>query len=130
MKTTWIALPALLCALTVQAADDEILRLTQASGCVACHQTEPSRTAGSPPPLAPAWREIATRYKSVKGAQQQLTATVMTGSLPADQGRSPYASHWTGKVRGEFMPTHRHAVTQADAARIVAWILALEPARQ
>lgn len=127
MKPVWIVLPVLLGSLNVQAANDDILRLTQASGCVACHQTDISRAAGGPPPLAPAWREIAARYKSVKGAQQQLTATIMSGSLPADQGRSPYASHWTGKVQGEFMPTHRQTVSQADAARIVAWILALEP---
>lgn len=130
MKAAWFALSAasaLMGSATASAATmGDILQLINDAGCVACHQMATSRSNGSPPPLAPAWQDIAARYKSVKGAQQQLTATIMTGSLPADQGRSPYSSHWTGKVQGDFMPTHRHAISQADAARVVAWILTLE----
>ncbi len=63
---------------------------------------------------------MAAKYKSVKGAQQQLTATVMAGS-------SPYESHWKGKVNGLSMPPNKVAISEVDAAKVVAWILALEP---
>lgn len=129
MKNTLLILSAALLAAPAWANDDAAaLKLATNAGCMTCHHLEPgAKGPNGLPPIGPAWRDVAAKYKSVKGAQQQLTATVMTGSLPADQGRSPYASHWTGKVQGDFMPTHRHAVTQADAARIVAWILALDP---
>lgn len=110
--------------------DDDLPKLAAARGCMACHHMDPGATGvKGQPPLAPAWRDIAAQYKSVKGAQQQLTATVMTGSS-ADANRStPYQNHWTGKVSGSFMPSHRVAISEADAAKLVAWILAMEPAR-
>lgn len=119
-------LPPLIAALTsvptwASPGDDEILKIANASGCMACHQTDPVAS-----PVAPAWRDIAARYKSVKGAQQQLTATIMTGSSAETIRSTPYQSHWTGKVSGPFMPSHRVAIPEADAARLVAWILALE----
>ena len=119
-------LPPLIAALTnaptwAAPGDDEILRIANASGCMACHQIDPGAN-----PIAPAWRDIGARYKSVKGAQQQLTATIMTGSSAETIRSTPYQSHWTGKVSGPFMPSHRVAISEADAARLVAWILALE----
>ncbi|MBS3911257.1 MAG: c-type cytochrome [Hydrogenophaga sp.] len=109
---------------------DEILKIANASGCMACHQVE--KDPQGPPglsPIAPAWRDIAARYKSVKGAQQQLTATVMTGSSPSSTGTSPYKNHWEGSVSGPYMPSHRSAITEPDAARLIAWILALDASR-
>jgi cytochrome c len=128
MKSLLIALgtAALLTAPSwATANDDPILKLASDSGCIACHQIEPGATSTSGKPLiGPPWRDIAARYKSVKGAQQTLTATVMTGSSPSSDRSTAYESHWTGKVRGEFMPSHRVAISEADAARLVAWILA------
>jgi cytochrome c len=105
--------------------DDAILKLASDSGCTACHQVEPlAAPANGKPLIGPPWRDIAARYRSVKGAQQTLTATVMTGSSPSSDRSTAYESHWTGKVRGEFMPSHRVVISEADAARLVAWILA------
>ena len=100
--------------------DDDMLKLATASGCMTCHHIEPgAKGPGGLPPIGPAWKDVAARYKSVKGAQQQLTAIVMSGS-------SPYESHWKDKVSGLAMPPNKVAIKEPDAARLVAWILAME----
>lgn len=127
--TTLIALIAACATTTAWAApgDDDVLRIANDHGCMACHQVEPgAKGLQGVAPRGPAWRDVAARYKSVKGAQQQLTATVMTGSSPTSAGASPYKNHWEGRVSGAYMPSHRSAIAEADAARLVAWILALD----
>lgn len=106
----------------VGAADDEAaLKLATNAGCMTCHHIEPgAKDPAGLAPIGPAWRDVAAKYKSVKGAQQQLTATVMSGS-------SPYESHWKGKFSGLSMPPNKVAISEVDAARVVAWILSLEP---
>lgn len=127
MKHFPLLLTVLLLSAAAQAQSD-VPQLMRDRGCVACHRADPRPPDGpAGMPLAPAWNDIAARYKSVKGAQQQLTATVMTGSTPDGSGRTPYPNHWSGKVSGAYMPTHRHAISEAEAARIVAWVLAIEP---
>ncbi|UJW79975.1 c-type cytochrome [Hydrogenophaga sp. SL48] len=102
-------------------ADDEAaLKLATGSGCMACHHIEPgAKGPNGLPPIGPAWRDVSAKYKSVKGAQQQLTATVLAGS-------SPYESHWKDKVSGLAMPPNKVAISSADAAQLVSWILALD----
>ncbi|MBT9553041.1 MAG: c-type cytochrome [Hydrogenophaga sp.] len=102
-------------------ADDEAaLKLATGSGCMACHHIEPgAKGPNGLPPIGPAWRDVSAKYKSVKGAQQQLTATVLAGS-------SPYESHWKDKVSGLAMPPNKVAISSADAAKLVSWILALD----
>lgn len=105
--------------------DEQILKLASDSGCTACHHVEAgTRDLDGKLLVGPPWRDIATRYKSVKGAQQTLTAKVMTGSSPTSDRSTAFEGHWTGKVQGEFMPSHRVAISEADAAKLVAWILA------
>lgn len=104
------------------ADDTAALQLATNAGCMTCHHIEPgAKGPGGLAPIGPAWRDVAAKYKSVKGAQQQLTVTVMAGS-------SPYESHWKGKVSGLSMPPNKVAISEADAAKLVAWILALDPA--
>ncbi|EWS63211.1 Cytochrome c551/c552 [Hydrogenophaga sp. T4] len=62
---------------------------------------------------------MAAKYKGQKGAQQQLTTTVLAGS-------SPYESHWKDKVSGLAMPPNKVAISEADAGKLVAWILGLK----
>ncbi len=102
-------------------ADDEAaLKLATGSGCMTCHHIEPgAKGPNGLPPIGPAWRDVSAKYKSVKGAQQQLTATVLAGS-------SPYESHWKDKVSGLAMPPNKVAISSADAAQLVSWILALD----
>lgn len=117
LAAAWLAIPAWANPSEQQAA----LHLATAAGCMACHHTEShAQGAGGLPPLGPAWRDVATRYSSVKGAQQQLTAIVMAGT-------SPHDSHWKHQVGTLPMPPNKVAITEVDAARIVAWILSLRP---
>lgn len=104
------------------AADDDAaaLKLATNSGCMTCHHIEPgAKGPGGLAPIGPAWRDVAAKYKGQKGAQQQLTTTVLAGS-------SPYESHWKDKVSGLAMPPNKVAISEADAGKLVAWILALE----
>jgi cytochrome c len=101
-------------------ADDAMLRLAATSGCLTCHQVEPGgKGPDGLPPVGPAWRDVAAKYKGQAGAAVRLTQTVMKGS-------NPYDSHWKGKASGLAMPPNAVAITEADAQRLVGWILALE----
>lgn len=124
-KTAWIALLAALPAATWAADDDDAMRrLAATSGCLTCHQVEPGgKGPDGLPPVGPAWREVAAKYRGTQGAAQQLTHVVMTGS-------NPYDSHWKGKASGLAMPPNAVAIKEADARRLVGWILALAPVKK
>ena len=107
-------------ATNASADDSTMLKLASTSGCMTCHHIE---TGAKGPdglaPVGPAWRDVAIKYKGTKGAADQLTRTVMTGS-------NPYASHWKGKVSGLAMPPNEVAIKEADARTLVGWILTLD----
>ncbi len=111
----WVAAPA-------WAADDAaMLKLAVSSGCMTCHHVDPgAKGPDGLPPIGPAWRDVAGRYRGKTGAIDQLTRTVMTGS-------NPYASHWKGRVSGLAMPPNEVAISEAEARALVGWILALRP---
>lgn len=123
MKRSLLSLSLVLLAAPAWAApadDEAALKLATGSGCMTCHHIEPgAKGPNGLPPIGPAWRDVSAKYKSVKGAQQQLTSTVMAGS-------SPYESHWKDKVSGLAMPPNKVAITEVDAAKLVSWILALD----
>lgn len=114
------AAPAALAA----ANDAQMLALASGAGCRTCHSVEPG---GKGPdglaPIGPAWRDVAAKYKGQKGATAQLVQIVMKGS-------NPYESHWKGRVSGLAMPPNAVAIGEADAKKLVAWILALETPRK
>ena len=88
---------------------------------MACHSILPvARRADGLPPIAPAWRDIAIRYRDDPGASNRLTRTVMTGS-------NPNSRHWADKVSAANMPPNAVAVSEADARMLVNWILVLVP---
>ncbi len=106
------------------APDDAAMqKLATDSGCMTCHRIEPG---GAGPqglaPIGPAWREVSGRYRGQKDAAEKLTRTVLAGS-------SPYESHWKGKVSGLAMPPNAVVLKEPQAKRLVAWILALPPAK-
>lgn len=99
--------------------DDAMVKLATTSGCMTCHHIEPgAKGPNGLAPIGPAWKEVAAKYKGQKDAAKQLTATVLAGS-------NPYESHWKGKVSGLAMPPNKVAITEADAGKLVQWILAL-----
>ena len=98
-----------------------MLKLATYSGCMACHSILPiPKRADGLPPIAPAWRDIAIKYRDDPGASDRLTRTVMTGS-------NPYFRHWAGTVSAVTMPPNTVAITEADARVLVNWILVLVP---
>ncbi len=121
MRHIALLLAGLLAAPAWAADDAAALQLATNAGCMTCHHIEPgAKGPGGLAPIGPAWRDVAAKYKGNKDAQKQLTATVLAGS-------SPYESHWQGKVSGLSMPPNKVAISEADAGKLVAWILALEP---
>jgi len=101
--------------------DAAMLKLATHSGCMACHSILPApKRADGLPPIAPAWRDIAIKYRDDPAASNRLTRTVMTGS-------NPRARHWAGKVSEVTMPPNAVAVSEADAHMLVNWILVLVP---
>ena len=123
----WLAASALFLVAAAHAASDPadpaMLKLASRSGCLTCHHIQPGATPDprGALPIGPAWADVAIRYRGNAGAADQLTRTVMSGS-------SPYASHWKGKVSGLAMPPNAVAIGDADARKLVGWILALDPA--
>jgi cytochrome c len=79
-----------------------------------------AKRADGLPPIAPAWRDIAIKYRDDPGASDRLTRTVMTGSKPSSR-------HWVGKVGTVAMPPNAVAVSEANARMLVNWILVLVP---
>ena len=101
--------------------DAAMVKLATSSGCMACHTILPApKRADGLPPIAPAWRDVAIKYRDDPEASERLTHTVMTGS-------NPQARHWAGKVSPAAMPPNAAAVSQADARALVNWILVLVP---
>ncbi|MCW5664869.1 MAG: c-type cytochrome [Piscinibacter sp.] len=125
MKTALITLLAALPVASMAAGnDDAMLKLAATSGCLTCHQVEPGgKGPDGLPPVGPSWREVSLKYRGTKGAADQLTHIVMTGS-------NPYDSHWKGKASGLAMPPNAVAIKEADAKQLVGWILALGPAKK
>ncbi|MGS5085100.1 c-type cytochrome [Hydrogenophaga sp. A37] len=123
MKRSLLSLSLVLLAAPAWAApvdDEAALKLATGSGCMTCHHIEPgAKGPNGLPPIGPAWRDVSAKYKNQKGAQKQLTTTVLAGS-------SPYESHWKDKVSGLAMPPNKVAITEADAAKLVSWILGLK----
>jgi cytochrome c len=101
--------------------DQAMLKLATDSGCMACHSLLPApKRADGLPPIGPAWRDIAIKYRDDPVAYEKLTRTVMVGT-------DPQARHWVGKVGPAVMPPNADALSQADARRLVNWILVLVP---
>jgi cytochrome c len=43
------------------------------------------------------------------------------------KGSNPYDSHWKGKASGLAMPPNAVAIKEAEAKKLVGWILQLQP---
>jgi cytochrome c len=112
-------------AMSVRATPAEysqaMLKLATDRGCMACHSIlPPPKRADGLPPIAPAWRDIAIKYRDDPGASDRLSRTVMTGS-------NPEARHWAGKVSDVTMPSHTSVVSEHEARALVNWLLVLVP---
>ena len=125
MKKT-LSLSALVLSLAASATQaapaspSEAIKIATNAGCMTCHHIEPgAKGPDGLAPIGPAWRDVSAKYQGQKDAQKTLTHTVLTGS-------NPYDSHWKGKVSGLAMPPNKVAISEADANKVVAWIMSLE----
>ena len=85
--------------------DDAMMALANNAGCLICHHVEPgAKGPDGLPPIGPAWRDVAAKYKGIKSAQATLTGIVMKGS-------NPYDSHWKGQASGLAMPPNAVAIS-------------------
>lgn len=100
--------------------DAEIRQLANKSGCFICHGVElDARGPAGLKPVGPPWKAVAARYKGDPEAGRNLTAAVMGGT-------SLYNRHWKDESSGVAMPPNGVAISEADAKKLVAWILALD----
>ena len=101
--------------------DAAMIKLATDSGCMECHTVQRAAPrADGLPPIAPAWRDIAQRYRDDPLAYRKLTQTVMSGADPAKR-------HWVGKAGPGTMPTNAQQISEADAQLLVDWLLVLVP---
>ncbi|MDD2741013.1 MAG: c-type cytochrome [Rhodocyclaceae bacterium] len=101
MKAIYVAMIAAGVVLAGQAQADEAL--AKAKNCMACHQLE-KKVVG------PAYKEVAAKYKGDAKAPAMLAGKVKTG----------------GKGVWGQVPMPPNNVTEAEANKLVAWILALK----
>ena len=96
-------------------------RVVRDEGCMICHDVEPpERGTKDYLPKAPAFQDIACRYRSDPDAPSTLTSIVRYGSGPLRRDR-----HWTGRVAFDTMYAYDLTMTEAEARQVVDWILTL-----
>jgi cytochrome c551/c552 len=98
------------------ASNAEIGRLAEQRGCTFCHREAPAAQADGALPVAPSWREIATRYRGRSGAEAQLAAVVTEGADPTDR-------HWAHRLDFVAMRGNAPQVSPAEAQALARWIL-------
>lgn len=100
--------------------DVAMKKLAAEAGCTVCHAIESgAKGPDGLPPVGPPWKDVAARYRDDKGAAERLLREVLGGT-------SPYARHWKDKASGLAMPPNAVAIKEADAKRLVDWILKLK----
>ena len=121
-KTTVLLSSLLLGAQAAQAdatLDAQMRALALGSGCLTCHHIESgAKAADGSKPIGPNWQDVARKYQGQAQAKEALVQTVM-------QGSNPYNSHWKGQASGLAMLPNAVAISQADAQKLVGWILNL-----
>jgi cytochrome c len=120
-----IVAAALVASVAVHAQDPPrtAFHAVRDEGCMICHDVEPpERGAKDYLPKAPAFQDIACRYRSDPDAPGRLASIVRDGSGPLRRDR-----HWTGRVAFDTMYPNDLTMTEAEARQIVDWILTLCP---
>ncbi len=109
-------------ACAADAQREDVLKLADDKSCTLCHGMEPHKASASELlPFAPAWKDIARKYRGQKDAEDKLTRIVLGGTRDSADGR-----HWKNKVRDPFMLANAPEISEADARRLVRWILSLD----
>lgn len=88
---------------------EELLKLANKSGCLACHKIEKKL-------VGPAWQDVAARYRGNATAQGVLVEKVKKGGK----------GNWTEITGGTPMPPYSPRVSDDNIKRLVSFILTLE----
>ncbi len=105
MKSILVSLTAASCMLFAGAAHAD-LALATAKGCMACHDIGAKK-------VGPAYKDVAKKYAGDKDAPAKLVQKVLNGG----------SGTW-GPIP---MPANKTmGVTEADAKKLVAWVLSLK----
>jgi cytochrome c len=99
--------------------------LARERGCMYCHDVEaPPRGSEGLLPPGPPFEEIARRYHADPTAAARLASIVRHGTGPLRRDR-----HWESRASFVSMYPNEVSVTEAEARRLVDWILTLAPAQ-
>ena len=80
-------------ACAADAQREDMLKLANDKSCTLCHGMEPHKGSASELlPFAPAWKDIARKYRGQKDAEDKLTRIVLGGTRDSADGR-----HWKNK---------------------------------
>jgi len=110
-------------AFAAEQPEKTMQQLAADHGCHLCHSRQPPKPGSAEMlPIGPAWKDIAKKYKGQRDAAERLTAIVLHGS-----GLGPGDRHWQRKASGVAMLPNAVEINEADARKLVRWILSLAP---
>ena len=116
-----IAVALMAAAAYAQDSPRTAFRVARDAGCMICHDVEsPEQGAKDFLPKAPAFQDVACRYRPDPNAASRLSSIVREGSGPLRRDR-----HWTGQISFETMYPNDLFVSEAEARQIVDWIMTL-----
>lgn len=117
MRTLKImALASLVGLGSVAQADTSMLETATQKGCFICHSVQAK--TGPAIPLAPAYADIAERFKNQKDAASYLAQRILKGTVDTPQD-------WEGKVNMRFMPPNVNVSTE-EASKLAEWVLSIK----
>lgn len=115
-KLTIMALAILAGVGSTAHADGQMLETATREGCFICHSVQAK--SGPAIPLAPAYADIAERFKDQKDAASYLAQRILKGTVDTKQD-------WEGKVNMRFMPPNVN-VSPEEAAKLAEWVLSIK----
>lgn len=115
-KLTIMALAILMGVGSAAHADGKMLETATRQGCFICHSVQAK--TGPAIPLAPAYADIAERFKDQKDAASYLAQRILKGTVDTQQD-------WDGKVNMRFMPPNVN-VSSEEAQQLAEWILSIK----
>jgi cytochrome c551/c552 len=120
----WLTAIALLAAVCAHAEERprSPYRIAGDGGCFTCHDVESPEGSDHVIPKAPAFQDVACRYRSDPDAPGRLSSIVREGTGPLRRDR-----HWTGRVSFDRMYPYDMFVTEQEARQIVEWVMTLCP---
>lgn len=117
MKLVRTVLASVLSLMAVSLQADPMLEQATHKGCFICHSMQ--HKTGPAIPLAPAYADIAERYKDGSMPADKLAERIVKGTVEGPQ-------HWEGKVNMRFMPPNVN-VSEAEALQLAQWVLSIKP---